>query len=307
MTLSQPLRVLFIGGYVRSGSTLLDRILGETPGVVSLGEVRDVWSEGLIKNRRCGCGEAFRGCDYWATVLEKAFGPTGPDVDLMRWLQDRVDRWWRLPTLSRDSTTPELREYANALSAIYRSVADHTGASMVVDSSKGVSHGYVLRHLEPGIEVRVLHLLRDPRAAAYSWQRQKINPGAGRGMDGWPAWRTAIEWGCTNAGVAALRRFGMPYLRVRYEDLMSDPRATLDRILRFAGADAEAPVDGERSVTLSASHTAAGNPDRFRSGRTELRFDAEWRRMMRPRDRLTVTGLCAPGLARNGYSLRTRA
>ena len=33
-------KVLFIGGYGRSGSTLLDRLLGQIDGFVSVGEVR---------------------------------------------------------------------------------------------------------------------------------------------------------------------------------------------------------------------------------------------------------------------------
>ncbi|HEY4605248.1 MAG TPA: hypothetical protein VIH08_13030, partial [Blastococcus sp.] len=35
----RPLRVLYLAGIGRSGSTLLERILGEVPGICSLGEV----------------------------------------------------------------------------------------------------------------------------------------------------------------------------------------------------------------------------------------------------------------------------
>lgn len=291
--------VLFIGGYGRSGSTMLDRVLGESPGVTSLGEVRHLWREGLVENRRCGCGKPFQSCAHWDAVLARAFGPEGVDVERVRALQHAVDRWWRVPQLARSGASPQLREYAGALSCLYRAAAAETGAQILVDSSKDVSHGYVLRHLDPDLELRVVHLLRDPRAVAYSWQRHKHNPGSGRPMDRWPPWRTAIEWDVINAGVAGLRRLGEPYLPVSYEDLTAAPRGTVERVLRFAGQrPPQVPVAEDGTVELAASHTAAGNPDRFRSGPTQIRSDARWRTGLRTRDRLAVAALCAPGLAR---------
>ena len=37
-------KVLFIGGYGRSGSTLLDRVLGSTDGFFSAGELRSLFT-----------------------------------------------------------------------------------------------------------------------------------------------------------------------------------------------------------------------------------------------------------------------
>src|SRR6266542_1121845 len=43
----RPPTVLFIGGYSRSGSTLLDLLLGQLPGFFSSGELAYIWSHGL--------------------------------------------------------------------------------------------------------------------------------------------------------------------------------------------------------------------------------------------------------------------
>jgi hypothetical protein len=295
------LKVLFIGGYGRSGSTLLDRVLGETSGVVSLGEVRHLWREGLVENRRCGCGTAFRDCPHWSGVLTDAFGPAGPDVDEIRRLQTAVDRWWRIPVLARRSEGAQLRRYADYLGALYRAVAVRTGAQVLVDSSKDVSHGWVLQHLGAGFDVRTLHLVRDARAAAYSWMRNKDDPGSGRAMNRWPAWRTALEWNAINALTGALRWTGRPYLRLRYEDLMANPAAEVDRVLAFADHSAPCPVAADRTVNLGAGHLVAGNPDRFHCGPTRISSDATWRTGLPRRDRTTVTLLSAVPLARQGY------
>src|SRR3989442_14068903 len=75
----QPgLRVLYIGGWGRSGSTLLDRMLGQVPGFFSLGEVREIWQSGLTENRPCGCGAPFPDCVLWTAVRQEAYGGLGP-------------------------------------------------------------------------------------------------------------------------------------------------------------------------------------------------------------------------------------
>ncbi|HMB70712.1 MAG TPA: sulfotransferase, partial [bacterium] len=68
------LKVLYIAGNGRSGSTLLDVILGQIPGFFPVGEVRNVWDYGVVENRPCGCGEAFHDCPFWSRILSGAYG-----------------------------------------------------------------------------------------------------------------------------------------------------------------------------------------------------------------------------------------
>ena len=42
--------VLYIGGMGRSGSTLVDRVLGQAPGVCSVGELVFLWERGVLAN-----------------------------------------------------------------------------------------------------------------------------------------------------------------------------------------------------------------------------------------------------------------
>ena len=63
-----PARVLYLGGIGRSGSTLLERMLGQIPGTCSLGEVVHLWARGIRDNERCGCGDTFHACPFWTSV-----------------------------------------------------------------------------------------------------------------------------------------------------------------------------------------------------------------------------------------------
>src|SRR5690242_10887667 len=67
-------KVLFIAGSGRSGSTLLDMLLGQINGFYSTGELRFIWERGFGQNQLCGCGKPFRECDFWTEVVKEGFG-----------------------------------------------------------------------------------------------------------------------------------------------------------------------------------------------------------------------------------------
>lgn len=88
--------VLFIGGWGRSGSTLVDRLTGRLDGVVAVGELRDVWQRGVVEDRLCGCGQRFSACPFWQEVGQRAFqGWATLDLDWVSHLRSTVDRPWR--------------------------------------------------------------------------------------------------------------------------------------------------------------------------------------------------------------------
>jgi hypothetical protein len=103
-----------------------------------------------------------------------------------------------------------------------------------------------------------------------------------------------------------LARWRVPYLRIRYEDLVAEPLSTLRRVGRFAW-DTPVVDPGELAegrVTFATDHTVDGNPIRFQTGSVELRLDDQWRVAMAPATRRTVTVFTAPLLANYGYALR---
>lgn len=316
-------RVLFVGGLGRSGSTLLERLLGELPGVVSLGEVVHMWERGLLRGERCGCGLPLRECPFWGKVGEIAFGGwDGFDVEGFLELKGSVDRTRFVPRLGGASLPAPLRErvteYADHYARLYRAACEVAGAVVAVDSSKHASLAFCLRWLADRLDLRVLHVVRDSRAVAYSWTKQVRRPEAAGGEDPaaggeeymarWSPARTSLHWNAQNAAFAWLGRRGTPIAPVRYEDFMRDPAGWLARIAGFAGLEAGAGglafLSGDEAE-LSANHTAAGNPMRFQTGRVRLRRDDSWRTRLRPADRRLVTALTLPVLWQHGYLGRT--
>lgn len=304
-------RVLYVAGWGRSGSTLLDRLLGQVPGVFSTGEVRDIWQRGVVENRLCGCGTAFHDCEVWRRVGEAAFGGWSQlDVTDAQELRLRLDRPWSPPRVLGSRLAPELdadvERYVGFLEALYGAIASVTGARLIVDSSKIPTYALLLRRV-PRMDLRALHLVRDPRGVVHSWQKRVVRADAG-GRDEmlrYGAASASARYMLYNSLTHGLAALGVPYRRLRYEDLIASPREEVARVLAFAGL--ATPGDalgfiGEGEAELGPNHTVDGNPMRLSLGKVPLRADTAWRTEMEPGTRALVTALTAPLLAAYGYA-----
>ena len=313
---STTVDVLYIAGIGRSGSTLVERLLGEVPGVCSLGEVAHLWRRGVLRNELCGCGTPFHDCPFWTAVGRAAFGGwSGVDAERMGALAREVDDVARVPRLLRPghgAFADSLREYVAAYAAVYRGAREVTGCRVVVDSSKFTSLAYCLR-TSPDLRVRVVHAVRDSRGVAYSWTKTVRRPETGEdGDDAYmptfsPA-RVAVLWSGHNLLVQAPRLLGTPVRLARYEQFVADPRGFLARLLDFAGVpvtDATLAPAGRAWVQLGVSHQVAGNPMRYQVGRIPVRGDDTWRQALPARQRRLVTALTAPVALLLGYAPRT--
>ena len=307
--------VVYLAGSGRSGSTLLERTLGAVPGWVNVGELIDLFRTSTLVEERCGCGHPFAECPLWSEVGRVAYGSWSPEVlREVGELQHHVSRQRRIPqllALRSDSTAPlaqACRAYASHYARIYGAVAQVSGAKVVVDASKWPGQALALHR--GGLPLRLLHQLRDPRGVAHSWaksdvrrpQNQASSMATRRPLD------SAARWVALQGEIDAMSAVFPHSARVRYEDFVADPPATVARVVAELGF----PVDAAAlahvrpdEVDLGESHGLAGNPSRFQAGRIAVRKDEAWRRELAPADRHVVTALTAPLLVRYGYPLST--
>jgi hypothetical protein len=301
-----PVDVLYIASKGRSGSTVLGRILGEIDGFAFLGEV-NLASRALRGRRLCSCGVRVEDCATWGAIRRNAGGGADPELDAALFGFGRALRSRHLPFAMLAGGDRWLsRRLAGPLTScahLYRAIHTALKAPVVVDSSKSPSYGYLLS-LVPGIRLHLVHLVRDPRAVAYSSGRPKrssIVAGerhASRGpVSSAGAWVLSNLW-----AELCWRRAPGRRLRLRYEDLVAEPRPSLTRIVELVRGDAaDLPLVGDRTVVCHAGHTVAGNVDRFFTGPIALVPDDEWKVRMRGGDHRVVTALTWPLLLRYGY------
>ncbi|WP_081416550.1 sulfotransferase [Arthrobacter castelli] len=296
-------RVLMLGGFGRSGSTLLERCLAETRGVTALGEVLHLWERGLVDDELCGCSSRFSECAFWQDIGRRAFGGW-ERVDAAQLVEDRrlVVRNRHLPELTIGLSTPGRRlrrlRFLRHLNSLYQAAHDSSRGDILVDSSKHPAYAYLLRRA--AVNLKCVLVVRDPRGVAFSWSKVVKRPESSQSDAYMPRYSTAravFNWAAYGTAFHGLSLLRVPVMTVHYEDFMDDPSRVVKSIMSFAGNEAE-EIDtshlGSDSVTLTEHHTVAGNPIRFTTGRLAIRADHQWRHEMPAIQRLVATVVSAP-------------
>lgn len=271
-----------------------------------------MWHRALVENQKCGCGEAFSDCPFWSAVGDQAFGGWSRlDVDHILSLKAKVDRARRLPrlmiTASGSDFGREIARYVQLYRRIYDAAAEVSGKSVIIDSSKHISLAACLAR-EPGLDLRLLHIVRHPVGVALSWSKEVRRPEVVERTEFMPRYsnaHAALQWSSHNALFELFSRISHgPRAVVRYEDFVARPREVMNRIADFIGVDRPAKGDVDATVEPGLQHSVAGNPMRFQRGRIAIRADERWRSSAGLAMRLGVLGLTLPTRLAYGYGAR---
>ncbi|MEJ7706837.1 MAG: sulfotransferase [Nocardioidaceae bacterium] len=312
----QRVKVLYVAGSGRSGTTVISHILDQLDRVFAGGELRFLWQRGVVEDHLCGCGRPFSDCPFWTAVMAEVYGKR-PESDVLdadaigRRLLSRL-RVLRVPAMlmRRSLGRSPVPGHADdqTIRRLYDAILKVTRAKVIVDSSKLPPYGLLLSQ-QPNIDLYVLHVVRDSRATAFSWLRKKESLDYGDDGELMPqmqTWKSSLLWLWWNFVTFIAWRRGR-YLRVRYEDFVADPKAAMTSIADLIDVDcADLPFASPTSVRLAPAHFVAGNPNRHTTGAIEIRPDNEWRDVMPAKHFSTVTALTSPGLLSFGYSLGRR-
>ncbi len=308
-----PLRVLYIGGCGRSGSTILDTLLGNHPDMESVGEASHIVTNAWLReNAYCACGNVGRDCDFWRKVYRQWGLRVGP-VDLADYVATarEIESRLRLPVTQRQLAAGDSKhvEYARLTVGLLAAIRDTSGAEIVVDSSKTASRALALSMVE-GVDLRLIHMVRDCRGVLWSGKkrfRKDDRAGISKSDGGKSIPHTMKIWTVANLVTDQLRR-RLPRgrsIRLRYEDMMAHPHGELRRIGDLVEMDLEplaAAVAGGQP--MSVGHTIAGNRVRM-SGSVQLRSDVEWMEKLTWREQAACWSLVGWLMKAYGYHWRT--
>lgn len=285
MAVEGRIPLVYVVSNGRSGSTLLDLLLGANPECWSVGELQILPWE-LKENRApCGCGTPIEECDFWSPLIEDRSFEDGPAP--LHHFRDahgfgKVLR--REHLLALFSGKPARRdskravEYADRTADLLARVLPRAEARRgrsvrwMIDASKDPYRLFWLASSER-FDLRVVHLTKDPRAFVHSMTRRLEEQRLG------PVLRYSARWVVENALMRAVTERALApeqVRRIRYEDLAGDPETTLGELGEWLGVeDLPASVRTFREVE---NHAVSGNEMRWRAG--NVRLDERWRREM---------------------------
>ena len=302
-----PVKVVYVLGSPRCGSTLICNLLGELDGFFAAGEIRLLWQE--VAERGCGCGLPATECPVWSRMLAAVEASGIARRHEVAGLLRRTSRMQDLPGILRARTARDLpagtQRLATLLGATYRAVASATGARVIVDSSKSVAEAALLRHV-PEVDPYVVHLVRDPRAMVHSWHRALAQDS--KGTPARPTPSLALRWVLTNTASQAVgRRYGARAFVSTYERLVRSPEEHLAAIAAMVGEPVDVGFLADPDHERRSRHIVGGNALRKGSGRIRVEEDREWQTKLPVSSFAPVTVLTLPLLRRYGYPLRRPA
>jgi hypothetical protein len=266
-----PPRIVYITGSGRSGSTILDMMLGAHSRALSLGQVDELdrWD---AEGYPCTCRRSLAECPVWGPFLQDREPPASLNQP------GRVRKVTAtLQALGGNAAKTVGPDDLDGAWDLYDRVAELQGADVLIDSTKSVLRFARLAAEPRGHDVRMIHLVRDPRGFVLSRMKSKPVPTTWGevGTTTSQSFASAIgDWGVVNALAALYEWRRRPnHVVVSYEELVSKPAATLERLSAFAGLEFEPdrqlpPLEGE-------FHLVGGNASRLQF--RELRLDEKWR------------------------------
>lgn len=310
---NKRIKVVNISGSGRSGSTLLGNVLGQSDGFFFGGELRSIWKLLLTEESLCACGVPLRECSIWRGIFNKAFG--GIEMVNAEMIAQTIQNTTRskhmlhrLFKYKENNFNLLVSSYLKEIKKLFFSIQSFSNCKVIVDSSKSPLYGYILSLIE-GLDVYIIHLIRDPRGVAYSRQKKKIQSYEKKiiYMRQYNSFNSSLTWNIINLLTESLRkRYHLNCLRVCYEDFANNPQKVLNRILDFIGEpSSSSSLVSEKIADLNANHSVWGNPARFQTGETEIKLDEEWKEKMNKTDILISSLVTFPLLLKYGYKLTT--
>lgn len=247
--------VLYIMGTGRSGTTVLEILLTNNPGLAGIGEATHIFRDGFIDNDVCSCGERARSCPVWSEVAERCGWENGRVEELARLFHDVAWHSHFPGLVVRDLSDIEKDRYRLVNACLFIAASKLMASPVVVDSSKYAGRALELARLFPE-HVRVICLTRSPAGLAEAFARPNTGEQEPKSL-----LKVMLYYLYTLACFRiVVWKLGPRLLRVSYEEIMSEPVEALKRISRWSGHDLGHVIDSLRDNRwLDVGHMVTGN------------------------------------------------
>jgi hypothetical protein len=285
---------IFIVGYMHSGTTLLRKIIGGHPDVFSIRAETMFFDqlEHMLPQRFPNPANDAVLEEYVRFLVKKTTFDWPPVTAAEAELEARQFTPDEELTRRIIAETKQNRAYTAVFTHVFDSIAAAAGKARWLE--KTPSHIFHVDEIIADVPgVRFIELVRDPRDVLASKKVRKQSDWADRygrtvgakmqTNKGYDPLRDSLGWrAAVRAGAEASRRYPGAFLRVRYEDLVSDPEAETRRLCDFLGLTFERSMlaVGWSNTTAQIGQSGAAGIDRRAVGK--------WQSKLSP----DVIGLC---------------
>ena len=287
----EKVKLIYLMGAGRSGTTALATLLNGSPEVICLGELHHT-PEFAIDDKHCSCGEKLSDCSYWNSYSNelKAF-----TTDKYKAEQALLESHRSVFKFLNKSYGRNTLSYQAANTALLN-VASQQGKITLLDSAKYVGRALALSR-NKDIDLRILYMTRDPRGVVNSFSKNVQTP---KGTLSACLYYNTIN--CL-ALFASKFLFQSNVLKIRYEDLSENRDQMFDNISQFCDIDCDLVKKKLTNNDLfEVGHIIGGNRLKSR-GKIRFRADDDWRSKVSRFKGCAVYALTLPFCLLNNYKL----
>jgi len=237
----ESLRVIYVTGTGRSGTTLLDVVLGNARSTFSCGEIRKFLD---LDGRPAGRAPESDVYTFWSNIraeLKEKFR----DDRLRKIVRRMESHGWFPVTWANLWSKRSLELYSDYSVPFLDQISSATGAELLVDSSKYPGRMLSLSRCL-GESFKVIYLRRSRRDVVRSLAKKNIE----QPRKGWLAANVYYFMADLMCRLALARMPRKSWVSVEYGKLIEDPVGTLELIQKELG------IDLERSIEIARSNRA---------------------------------------------------
>ena len=313
---SSKINLIYIASIGRSGSTLLESMLGAHTQIATCGELH-IWPHEIELGgvRPCSCGSLVMDCTFWSEMYRRVNPQQQPQPQI-HFFRERHNagktlRLKQLKFFKADQNSLEqdqaVKTYGENNEKIFREFINLTyeqegyKPTWVVDASKDP---YRLLWLVRSqlFNIKVLHIVKRPSAFVYSVTKNWISDSSLAALRHmyYDTARQSVKWSIENYLTSKIAENYLDindYLLVNYEIFASDPLNTFRLICDKIGCPFEQnAVDNFRQ---GSKHTIAGNPMRYE--KKGIVLDEKWKRQLPKLNRFLVESITRFNRSDYGY------
>lgn len=274
--------IIYIAGYGRSGSTLLDVIFGSHAQIIGVGELAKIFECIDEPTSTCSCGENVFNCSFWGGITKHLLSSkNAKQTNQDGTIQKACEEWTNFSLLF-NVKKKKYDRYKTLITNLFDYIFKISDKEFIVDSSKN-AYTSAWRPLALkkicGYDVKMIHLIRNGKGVINSkikGDNSEMRKGIYRKKP-LAAYEGLIGWIFSNIIVIITRTFfpSDAYHLMKYEDLVRDPEKELIKAGSFIGLDFKETINLiSKMKPIQVGHLVFGNRLAFNNNKILINNDS---------------------------------